>query len=59
MAGRSSSCSKDGQSQPEKPPKWVLEQNEQFFSASSGLVALIKAEWQAGTFTPELKAMVS
>ena len=36
-----------------------LEQVEKFFSASSGLVALIRAEWQAGTFSPGLKAMVS
>ena len=25
LAVRSSSCSKDGQSQPEKPPKWLLQ----------------------------------
>ena len=48
-----------GRSSSEKAPKWLVDQNEEFFKASSGLVALMRAEWEAGTFTPGLKAMVS
>ena len=59
LASKMLARDKGGQSRPQKPSVWVVDQREDFLSASSGPSALIKEEWEADTFSPGLKAVVS
>lgn len=59
LAGKTLIADKDGQHKPQKASSWVVSQMEDFLSAKSGPAALVKEEFKADTFSPQLQAMVS